>query len=288
MEILDKVGDAINVVLGGAERLITGLFGSSNERRVKAIGFSRDKQGRASIIPGSVLDRINQFEPDFEKQSDSELRETASRLRRYLADGKTLDDLIPEAFAAVREASKRYLKMRHYDVQMVGGYILHQGMIAEMVTGEGKTLVASLPAFLNALAGSVHVITVNDYLALRDMEWMGPLHMGLGLTIGAIQSNISHAEKQIAYGCDITYGTNNEFGFDYLRDNMKSFREEQVQGRLHYAIIDEIDNILIDEARTPLIISGRAHDDISKYPTAEKLAKKLQRDVHFELKEKVH
>jgi preprotein translocase subunit SecA len=288
MEILDKVGDAINVVLGGAERLITGLFGSSNERRVKAIGFSRDKQGRASIIPGSVLDRINQFEPDFEKQSDSELRETASRLRRYLADGKTLDDLIPEAFAAVREASKRYLKMRHYDVQMVGGYILHQGMIAEMVTGEGKTLVASLPAFLNALAGSVHVITVNDYLALRDMEWMGPLHMGLGLTIGAIQSNISHAEKQIAYGCDITYGTNNEFGFDYLRDNMKSFREEQVQGRLHYAIIDEIDNILIDEARTPLIISGRAHDDISKYPTAEKLAKKLQRDVHFELKEKEH
>ena len=288
MEIMDKVGDAFNVVLGGAERFITGLFGSSNERRVKAIGFTRDKQGNSIIAPGSVLDRINQLEPDLEKLSDAELRETASKLRRRLADGQTLDDLLPDAFAAVREAGKRYLKMRHYDVQMVGGYILHQGMIAEMVTGEGKTLVASLPAFLNAIAGSVHVITVNDYLAQRDMEWMGPLHMGLGLTIGAIQSNTSHAEKQIAYGCDITYGTNNEFGFDYLRDNMKSFKEEQVQGPLNFAIIDEVDNILIDEARTPLIISGRAHDDVTKYPSADKIARQLQRDVHFELKEKEH
>ena len=288
MEILDKVGDAFNVVLGGAERFITGLFGSSNERRVKAIGFTRDKPGNSIIFPGSVLDRINQLEPDLEKLSDAELRETASRLRRRLADGQTLDDLVPDAFAAVREAGKRYLKMRHYDVQMVGGYILHQGMIAEMVTGEGKTLVASLPAFLNAVAGSVHVITVNDYLAQRDMEWMGPLHMGLGLTIGAIQSNTSHDEKQIAYACDITYGTNNEFGFDYLRDNMKSFREEQVQGPLNFAIIDEVDNILIDEARTPLIISGRAHDDVTKYPHADKLARQLVRDVHFELKEKDH
>ena len=288
MEIMDKVGDAFNVVLGGAERFITGLFGSSNERRVKAIGFSRDKQGNSTIIPGSVLDRINQLEPDLEKLSDAELRETASVLRRRLADGQTLSDLMPDAFAAVREASKRYLKMRHYDVQMAGGYILHQGMIAEMVTGEGKTLVASLPAFLNAVAGSVHVITVNDYLAQRDMEWMGPLHMGLGLTIGAIQSNTSHAEKQIAYACDITYGTNNEFGLDYLRDNMKSFKEEQVQGPLNFAIIDEVDNILIDEARTPLIISGRAHDDVTKYPQADKLARQLLRDVHFELKEKEH
>ncbi|RLS43639.1 MAG: preprotein translocase subunit SecA, partial [Planctomycetota bacterium] len=268
MEFLDKMGDAVNVVLGGAERLITGMFGSSNERRVKAIGYTRNKQGQAIILPGSILDRINQLEPQLELLSDGELRETASRLRRRLADGQTLDDLVPDAFAAVREAGKRYLKMRHYDVQMVGGYILHQGMIAEMVTGEGKTLVASLPAFLNAVVGSVHVITVNDYLAQRDMEWMGPLHMGLGLTIGAIQSNTGHDEKQIAYGCDITYGTNNEFGFDYLRDNMKSFKYEQVQGRLNYAIIDEIDNILIDEARTPLIISGRAHDDVSKYPVA--------------------
>ena len=288
MEFLDKVGDAVNVVLGGAERFITGMFGSSNERRVKAIGFSRDRQGKSQILPGSILDRINQLEPQLELLSDAELRETAAKLRRRLKDGQTLDDLVPDAFAAVREAGKRYLKMRHYDVQMVGGYILHQGMIAEMVTGEGKTLVASLPAFLNAVAGSVHVITVNDYLAQRDMEWMGPLHMGLGLTIGAIQSNTSHTEKQIAYGCDITYGTNNEFGFDYLRDNMKSFKEEQVQGPLNYAIIDEIDNILIDEARTPLIISGRAHDDVSKYPVADKLARQLQRDVHFELKEKEH
>ena len=288
MEFLDKVGDAVNVVLGGAERLITGMFGSSNERRVKAIGYTRNKQGQAIILPGSILERINQLEPQLELLSDGELRETASRLRRRLADGQTLDDLVPDAFAAVREAGKRYLKMRHYDVQMVGGYILHQGMIAEMVTGEGKTLVASLPAFLNAVAGSVHVITVNDYLAQRDMEWMGPLHMGLGLTIGAIQSNTGQDEKQIAYGCDITYGTNNEFGFDYLRDNMKSFKYEQVQGRLNYAIIDEIDNILIDEARTPLIISGRAHDDVSKYPVADKLARQLKRDLHFELKEKEH
>ena len=288
MEILDKFGDAFNVVLGGTERFITRMFGSSNERRVRGIGFVRDKQGKSTIVPGSTLARINDLEPDYERLSDGELKETASRLRKRLADGQTLDDLLPDAFAAVRESGKRYLKMRHYDVQMVGGYILHNGMIAEMVTGEGKTLVASLPAFLNGIAGSVHVITVNDYLALRDMEWMGPLHMGLGLTIGAIQSNMSHEEKRKGYACDITYGTNNEFGFDYLRDNMKSYKEEQVQGPLVYAIIDEIDNILIDEARTPLIISGRAHDDVSKYPVADKLARQLQRDVHFELKEKEH
>jgi preprotein translocase subunit SecA len=222
MEILDKVGDAFNLVLGGAERFITNIFGSSNERRVRQIGFLRDKQGKSTtIVPGSILDRINNMELDFEKLSDGELRETASKMRRRLADGQTLDMLLPEAFAAVREAGKRYLKMRHYDVQMVGGYILHNGMIAEMATGEGKTLVASLPAFLNAVAGSVHVITVNDYLAQRDMEWMGALHMGLGLTIGAIQSNMDTQERKKAYDCDITYGTNNEFGFDYLRDNMK-------------------------------------------------------------------
>lgn len=288
MQILDKVGDAFNVVLGGAERFITNIFGSSNERRVRNIGYWRDKQGNANILAGSFLDRINRLEPDYETLSDGELRETASKMRRRLADGETLDMLLPEAFAAVREAGKRYLKMRHYDVQMVGGYILHKGMIAEMVTGEGKTLVASLPAFLNALAGSVHVVTVNDYLAQRDMEWMGPLHMGLGLTIGAIQSNMDNTERKRAYGCDITYGTNNEFGFDYLRDNMKMYAEEQVQGKLTYAIIDEIDNILIDEARTPLIISGRAHDDVSKYPKADKIARQLQRDVHFEVKEKEH
>ena len=288
MQILDKVGDTFNLVLGGTERFITNMFGSSNERRVRNIGFSRDKNGKSMILPGSFLDRINRLEPDLERLSDGELRETATKMRQRLAAGETLDMLLPEAFAAVREAGKRYLKMRHYDVQMVGGYILHKGMIAEMATGEGKTLVASLPAFLNALAGSVHVITVNDYLAQRDMEWMGPLHMGLGLTIGAIQSNMDPQERKVAYACDITYGTNNEFGFDYLRDNMKMYAEEQVQGKLTYAIIDEIDNILIDEARTPLIISGRAHDDITKYPKAEKIARQLQRDVHFEVKEKEH
>lgn len=288
MEILDKFGDAFNVMLGGTERFITRIFGSSNERRVRQIGYVRDKQGNSSIVPGSTLDRINQLEPQLEMLSDAELRETASKLRRRLADGETLDQMLPDAFAAVREAGKRYLKMRHYDVQMVGGYILHHGMIAEMVTGEGKTLVASLPAFLNGVAGSVHVITVNDYLAQRDMEWMGPLHMGLGLTIGAIQADMDQEAKRKAYSCDITYGTNNEFGFDYLRDNMKNWKEEQVQGPLVYAIIDEIDNILIDEARTPLIISGRAHDDVSKYPVADKLARQLQRDLHFELKEKEH
>jgi len=288
MEILDKVGDAFNRVLGGAERLITNVFGSSNERRVRNIGYSRDKTGKTTIAVGSALDRINQLESVLEKLSDGELRETASKMRQRLAAGETLDMLLPEAFAAVREAGKRYLKMRHYDVQMVGGYILHNGMIAEMVTGEGKTLVASLPAFLNAVSGSVHVITVNDYLAQRDMEWMGPLHMGLGLTIGAIQSNMDTAARKQAYSCDITYGTNNEFGFDYLRDNMKMYASEQVQGKLTYAIIDEIDNILIDEARTPLIISGRAHDDVSKYPKADKISRQLQRDVHFEVKEKEH
>jgi len=288
MEILDKVGDAFNLVLGGTERFITHWFGASNERRVRQIGYSRDKRGTTTILPGSFLDRINRLESDLEALSDGELRETTVKMRRRLAAGETLDMLLPEAFAAVREAGKRYLKMRHYDVQMVGGYFLHKGMIAEMATGEGKTLVASLPAFLNAIAGSVHVITVNDYLAQRDMEWMGPLHMGLGLTIGAIQSNMDTHERKAAYACDITYGTNNEFGFDYLRDNMKMYAEDQVQGKLTYAIIDEIDNILIDEARTPLIISGRAHDDITKYPKAEKIARQLQRDVHFEVKEKEH
>ncbi|MCL4109900.1 UNVERIFIED_CONTAM: hypothetical protein GTU68_003268 [Idotea baltica] len=208
--------------------------------------------------------------------------------RERLANGETLDEILPEAFAAVRESGKRNLKMRHYDVQLLGGYMLHLGQIAEMVTGEGKTLVSSLPAFLNALVGKVHVITVNDYLAKRDMEWMGPLHVALGLTVGAIQSNMRPNERQREYACDITYGTNNEFGFDYLRDNMKPTAELQVQGPLDFAIIDEIDNILIDEARTPLIISGPAHDDLTKYPKANQIVKQLIKDVDFEVKEKEH
>ena len=209
-----------------------------------------------------------------------------------------MDDLLIEAFALCREAGRRFIGLRHYDVQMVGGIVLHSRMIAEMVTGEGKTLVATLPAYLNALTGKgVHVVTVNDYLARRDMEWMGPLYTGLGLTVGAIQSDMEVAARQKAYACDITYGTNNEFGFDYLRDNMRPAARgdnrypkhlQQSQGRLHYAIIDEVDNILIDEARTPLIISGPAYDNIRKYADADRIARQLRKGDHFEVNEKDH
>ncbi|MDX1966988.1 MAG: preprotein translocase subunit SecA [Planctomycetaceae bacterium] len=289
MEALERIGDVFNTGIASVERLITGMFGSSNERRVRQIGFLRDrKRGTTTIAPGSVLDRINSLEGEFEGRSDAELKELTAKFRARLKAGESLDALLPEAFAAVREAGKRYLKMRHYDVQMVGGYILHHGMIAEMSTGEGKTLVATLPAFLNAVAGHVHVVTVNDYLARRDMEWMAPVYMSLGLTVDAIQSQMDPQRRQKAYACDITYGTNNEFGFDYLRDNMKWSTELQVQGPLDYAIVDEIDNILIDEARTPLIISGPASDDTSKYPRANKIALQLRKDEHFEVKEKEH
>ncbi len=288
MEFFDRLGDFFTAITAWIDGIIRRFFRSANEREIRKIGFIRDAKGQDSLMPGSMLDRIRQMEPELERVSDSELKETATRLRRKLADGKTLDDVLPEMFAAVRESGKRYLKMRHYDVQMVGGYVLHTGRIAEMVTGEGKTLVSTLPAALNALAGHVHVVTVNDYLAKRDMEWMGPCHLGLGLTVGAIQSQMQPNERQKEYACDITYGTNNEFGFDYLRDNMKPSKKLQVQGPLDYAIVDEIDNILIDEARTPLIISGRAHDDITKYPKADKIARQLRRDVDFEVKEKEH
>ena len=288
MEILDKVGDFFSAATFRIERGITSLFGSSNERRMKRLGFVRNQQGQTTIIPGSMLDRINGMEANWQKLSDDELRQTATKFRARLQNGETLDDLLPEAFAAVRESGRRFLKMRHYEVQMIGGYILHKGMISEMVTGEGKTLVATLPAFLNALAGKVHVVTVNDYLARRDMEWMGPVYLNLGLTVGAIQSNMNSAERQVHYACDITYGTSNQFGFDYLRDNMKPTADQQVQGPLDYAIVDEIDNILIDEARTPLIISGPAHDNLDKYPRAEAIARQLRRDVDFEVKEKEH
>jgi preprotein translocase subunit SecA len=289
MDFLDRIGDWFTVFTGWIERFITTIFGSSNRRRIRKFGFDRDeRRGTSKIVPGSLLDQINSQEADWQKLSDEELKETASKLRARMADGETLDDILPDAFAAVREAGRRFLKMRHYDVQMIGAYFLHKGMIAEMVTGEGKTLVATLPAFLNGLAGSVHVVTVNDYLARRDMEWMGPLYLGLGLTVGAIQANMDSEERKVAYACDITYGTNNEFGFDYLRDNMKPAKEIQVQRELTFAIVDEIDNILIDEARTPLIISGFAHDDTSKYPKADRIARQLQKGVHFEVKEKEH
>ncbi|MCA9083405.1 MAG: preprotein translocase subunit SecA [Planctomycetaceae bacterium] len=288
MEFLEKVGDFFTAATGKIERGVTSLFGSSNERRIRGFGFVRDKHGKTQIVPGSLLDRINGLESAWQAKSDSELRQTTDIFRQRLRDGESLDKLLPEAFAAVRESGRRFLKMRHYDVQMVGGWILHNGMIAEMVTGEGKTLVATLPTFLNAIAGKVHVITVNDYLARRDMEWMGPIHMNLGLTIGAIQSNMGPQERQKHYACDITYGTSNQFGFDYLRDNMKPTRELQVQGPLDFAVVDEIDNILIDEARTPLIISGPAHDNLEKYPLADRIARQLRPDIDFEVKEKEH
>ncbi|GAB4161555.1 MAG: hypothetical protein Tsb009_38830 [Planctomycetaceae bacterium] len=288
MQILDTLSDWFTAFTGGIERFITRLFGASNERQIAKFGYQRDKDGNVTITPGSILDQINKLEPEFEKLTDEELKQTASKFRARIAEGETLDDLLPEAFAAVRESSKRNLKMRHYDVQMVGGYFLHKGIIAEMVTGEGKTLVSTLPAFLNALTGHVHIVTVNDYLAVRDMEWMGPVHMALGLTVGAIEARMDSEERQKAYACDITYGTNNEFGFDYLRDNMKPARELQAQGELNFAIVDEIDNILIDEARTPLIISGPAYDDVTKYAKADRVARQLKKDEHFEVKEKEH
>jgi preprotein translocase subunit SecA len=288
MEILQRIGDGVAYVLGGALRLvergITTLFGSSNARYLKRL------QPR--------LAAINALEPKYLSLTDAELRAQTELFKKRLAAGETLDDLLVEAFAVVREAGRRWLGMRHYDVQLLGGMVLHNGCIAEMVTGEGKTLVATLPAYLNALEGrGVHVVTVNDYLARRDMEWMGPLYLGLGLTVGAIYADMDPEERQRAYGCDITYGTNNEFGFDYLRDNMKPAargddrfpkRFQQVQRGLHYAIIDEVDNILIDEARTPLIIAGPAHDDVSKYQRADRIARTLVRDVHFEVREKEH
>ena len=288
MEFLEKVGDFFTSATGRIERSITSIFGSSNENRIRKFGFQRTKNGETIVKPGSVLDRINSFEPAWIAKSDDELRQATAMFRERLRKGETLDDLLPEAFAAVRESGRRFLKMRHYDVQMVGGWILHNGMIAEMVTGEGKTLVATLPTFLNAIAGKVHVITVNDYLARRDMEWMGPIHINLGLSIGAIQSDMGPQERQRHYACDITYGTSNQFGFDYLRDNMKPTKELQVQGPLDYAVVDEIDNILIDEARTPLIISGPAHDNLEKYPKADTIARQLRAEVDFEVKEKEH
>ena len=288
MEILERVfeitGDVFSGLARGLERTLTSMFGSSNARYLKKLQ--------------PKVEAINAREAICQQMTDAELREQTDKFRARLAAGETVDDLLIEAFAVCREAGRRTLAMRHFDVQLMGGIVLHSGMIAEMVTGEGKTLVATLPAYLNALEGKgVHVVTVNDYLARRDMEWMGPLYMSLGLTVGAIQHNLGTAERQKAYDCDITYGTNNEFGFDYLRDNMRPAAKgdnnypkeyQQVQGRLHYAIIDEVDNILIDEARTPLIISGPAHDDVSRYRRANQIAMMLKRDVHFVVNEKDH
>ena len=238
------------------------LFKSYSEKEVKRVK--------------PLVDKINGLEDEFVKLTDAELKAKTDYLKKQLKDGKTLDDILPEAFATVREASKRVLGMRHFDVQLIGGIILHQGRIAEMKTGEGKTLVATLPVYLNALTGKgVHVITVNDYLAKRDSEWMGKVYKFLGLTVGLVIAGMNPAEKQQAYNCDVTYGTNNEFGFDYLRDNMVIYKDQLVQRGLNYAIVDEIDSILIDEARTPLIISGRANKSSDLYKKADSFVRKL-------------
>jgi len=236
-------------------------------------GYSEKEVKR--VMP--IVQKINSFEDVISELTDEELKAKTEYFKELLADGQTLDDILPEAFAVVREASKRVTGLRHFDVQLIGGIILHQGRIAEMRTGEGKTLVATLPAYLNALTGKgVHVITVNDYLAKRDSEWMGKIYTFLGLTVGLVIADMKPNEKQKAYNCDITYGTNNEFGFDYLRDNMVIYKEQLVQRPLNYAIVDEIDSILIDEARTPLIISGRANQASDIYKKADRFVSKLE------------
>ena len=222
--------------------------------------------------------RINALEPALQEASDAQLKERASALRRRAREGRGKDELLPEAYALVREASVRTLGLRHFDVQMAGGIALHQGKIAEMRTGEGKTLVATLPAFLNSLGGeSVHIVTVNDYLAQRDADWMGPVYRFLGCTVGVVASQQPPEEKREAYRCDVCYGTNNEFGFDYLRDNLALRAEDQAQRGLAYAIVDEVDSILIDEARTPLIISGPAEESTELYRRMDRIAPRLKR-----------
>ena len=246
-----------------------GLFKSYSEKEVKRVR--------------PLVKKINELEPDMQKLSDKELRAKTDEFKGRLEKGETLDDLLPEAFAVVREAAKRVLGMRHFDVQLIGGIILHQGRIAEMKTGEGKTLVATLPVYLNALTGKgVHVITVNDYLAKRDSEWMGKVYKFLGLTVGLAIAGMNPQDKKKAYACDVTYGTNNEFGFDYLRDNMVIYKEQLVQRELNYAIVDEIDSILIDEARTPLIISGRGAQSSDLYKKADNFVRKLTPKVIVE------
>src|SRR6188472_329818 len=244
-------------------QLLTKIVGTQNDRDLKR-------------LRPRVAD-INAFEPAIKALSDSQLRDKTADFRARLQNGESLDDLLPEAFAVVREAGRRVLNVRHFDVQLIGGAVLHGGRIAEMKTGEGKTLVATLPAYLNALEGKgVHVVTVNDYLARRDSEWMGRVYRFLGMSVGVIQHELNDAERQVAYGADITYGTNNEFGFDYLRDNMKFELSQYVQRGHHFAIVDEVDSILIDEARTPLIISGPAEASTDLYYEVDRIIPRLK------------
>jgi len=270
----DNLSDSFSGLGNQAGRFFKGVFGSANERAVKTLN--------------PLIKATNDLESWAEGLSHEECLAKTEEMRKAIQAGETtLDDCLPEAFALVREASKRVLGMRHYDVQLVGGIVMHRGSIAEMMTGEGKTLVATLPLYLNALTGKpCFLITVNDYLARRDCAWMAPIFEYLGLTVGAIQSNMSPWDRQPIYACDIVYGTNNEFGFDYLRDNMKTRVEEQVQKELYFAIVDEVDSILIDEARTPLIISGPAEESSDKYKLADQIACSLVKDEHFEVKEK--
>ncbi|MEW6060088.1 MAG: preprotein translocase subunit SecA, partial [Actinomycetota bacterium] len=229
---------------------------------------------------------VNDLEPEIERLSDSELRGKSLEFRTRLGEGEALDDLLPEAFACVREAARRSIGQRHFDVQVMGAIVLHDGKIAEMKTGEGKTLVSTMPSYLNSLEGKgVHLVTVNDYLAKRDSEWMGPIFRMLGATVGLIQAQMSPAERRPAYAADITYGTNNEFGFDYLRDNMAMRLDEMVQRGHHFAIVDEVDSILIDEARTPLIISGMVADSAKWYQTFARLAPRLRKEADYEVDE---
>ena len=240
------------------------VFGSRSQREVKR------------IMP--LVKKIEDLRPEMQKLTDEELRGKTREYKKRLEEGATLDDLLPEAFATVREAAKRVLGMEHFEVQLIGGIVLHQGRIAEMKTGEGKTLVATLPSYLNALEGKgVHVVTVNDYLANRDAEEMGQVHRFLGLTVGVVLNDMKPEERRAAYNCDITYVTNNELGFDYLRDNMVIYKEQLVQRDLHYCIIDEVDSILIDEARTPLIISGQSGKSTKLYEVCDILAQQLER-----------
>jgi len=253
--------------------LIKKIVGSKNERELKRIQ--------------PIIQRINQLEPKILPLSDDQLRAKTSEFKRWIDQGESLDQILPEAFAVVREAARRSLGERHFDVQLIGGIVLHEGKIAEMATGEGKTLVATLPAYLNALKGEgVHIVTVNDYLAKRDSEWMGGIYRLLGLTVGVILHELNDQERKKAYNCDITYGTNNEFGFDYLRDNMKFSIEDYVQRDLNYAIVDEVDSILIDEARTPLIISGPAEESTDKYYKINRAIPSLKQGKDYQLEEK--
>lgn len=255
--------------------LLKKIFGSKNERELKRIR--------------PLVQRINELEAEIRPLSDDQLRAKTGEFKERIDRGESLDEILPEAFAVVREAGRRTLGERHYDVQLIGGIVLHEGKIAEMATGEGKTLVATLPAYLNALTGKgVHIVTVNDYLAKRDSEWMGSIYRSLGLSVGVIVHELTDRERKKAYACDITYGTNNEFGFDYLRDNMKFSIDDYVQRDLHYAIVDEVDSILIDEARTPLIISGPTEESTDKYYKINRIIPSLKLGKDYQIEEKSH